>query len=370
MRFVFVLLACVATLPGTAKEVLVPAEPGALSAALEAGGIAAGDVVMLAPGHHGAVHLRGYRFDPPIVVRPASGTVTISELTLRDLTGWRLEGLRVRPDALGTGPLVQVRQGRDVWISGFDIASGEAPERWRRSDWLERARSGIETSGRDIRLIGNTLRGVDHGIGAASDRTRVEGNRISWFAGDGIRALGNDNVYRGNTIQTCVAVDNNHDDGIQSWSRGPDGRPGTGTVRNVVVEGNMIRNGDAGRGLTCALQGIGLFDGMFENWIIRRNVVIVDHWHGITVMGARDVTIRGNLVVDADPDTLMRPWISITAHKDGRLSQGGVIAENISQQMPAAGHPRFRQPQPGVRVSGERNVPSAQVGIRLWNEEN
>ena len=47
-----------------------------------------------------------------------------------------------------------------------------------------------------------------------------------------------------------------------------------------------------------ALQGIGCFDGMFVDWIIENNVIIVDHYHGITLGGARGCRIVNNTVID------------------------------------------------------------------------
>ena len=37
---------------------------------------------------------------------------------------------------------------------------------------------------------------------------------------------------------------------------------------------------------------------MFVDWVIENNVVIVDHWHGITLGGARNCRIVNNTVID------------------------------------------------------------------------
>ena len=78
------------------------------------------------------------------------------------------------------------------------------------------------------------------------------------------------------------------------------------------------------------VQGIGLFDGIFVDWVIENNLVVADHWHGITVMGARNVRIVNNTVVDQNEVSPGPPWITITRHKDGRPPQDSLIANNLA----------------------------------------
>ena len=67
---------------------------------------------------------------------------------------------------------------------------------------------------------------------------------------------------------------------------GPGG-VGTGEVRDVVLRGNVIINNlNPDHPLHATLQGIGCFDGLFVNWVVENNVVITDHWHGISLYGA------------------------------------------------------------------------------------
>src|SRR5690606_12571794 len=80
---------------------------------------------------------------------------------------------------------------------------------------------------------------------------------------------------------------------------GSDGGVGTGVVRGVVIRGNVFINfTDPDREFAGSAQGIGCFDGFFEDWVIENNVVVVNHWHGITLLGARNVRVVNNTVVD------------------------------------------------------------------------
>jgi hypothetical protein len=176
---------------------------------------------------------------------------------------------------------------------------------------------------------------VRHGIivETEGENNLIEGNVVENFSGDGMRGLGNYNRFEYNTVMNCYDVDDNHDDGFQSYSRGPSG-VGTGTVYGIELRGNTIINYlDPDQPLRGTLQGIGCFDGMFEDWVVENNVIITDHWHGITLLGATNCRIINNTVVDRNSASPGPPWISIEKDKDGTLSTGNSIRNNLTTSM-------------------------------------
>lgn len=345
---------------GLAAEHEIAARPGAVQALVESGALAPGDRIVLGDGRHGALSVTGMAFDPPVTLTAGPGArPVLDQVVFLNAAGWVVDGVTVMPpsDAGQGGALVRVIESRDIVLDRMHIASAEDTRGWSAATWRQRARSGIYLTGRDITVRRSRLGIVRHGIASRAEGARIEDNVIELFSGDGIRGLGDRSAYVGNTIDTCVDVDGNHDDGFQSWSTGPDGTAGGGVVRDVLVEGNVILNGD--HPLTCHLQGIGLFDGFFEDWTIRDNVVVVNHWHGITVMGGRRVRVEGNIVVDSEPGRPGAPWITVTAHKDGRASEDSEISGNVHQPWAGGRNARFAQPQPGVRLAGNRIVRTA-----------
>ena len=306
----------------------------AVSAALEAGA-GQGDRLLLAPGDHGAVVIRGVRADPPLEVLAAPGARAprLSSLRVRDSDGVSVEGLLVEGGDGGEHEAL-VTIGADaarVRISGLRIRSGTGHETWTGDEWRARARNGIAVQGAGAEILGNNLSAVRFGITvfASSPGARVTGNVIDGFSGDGLRGLGDDGLFERNIVKNCVQVDGNHADGFQSWSLGPDGAPGAGVVRGIVLRGNTILQTSGRPGpLSCVLQGIGLFDGMYEDWLIEGNLVEVDAWHGITVMGGINVRVLGNTVRNLSPSPPGPPWITVGAHKDGRVGAGNLIAGN------------------------------------------
>ncbi|TXI77813.1 MAG: T9SS type A sorting domain-containing protein [Flavobacteriales bacterium] len=120
-------------------------------------------------------------------------------------------------------------------------------------------------------------------------------------------------------------MDENHDDGIQSFTTL--GFP----FHRVVLRGNtIIGYEDPDQPYRAALQGIGCFDGPFIDWVVENNVVIVDHWHGISLYGAQDCVFRNNTVIDPTPDVAPGPaWIMVN-DIDGFASSGCVVANNLA----------------------------------------
>lgn len=331
-----------------AAEHRVAAGGGALQALVDSGTLQGGDRILLEDGLHGMLDISGQVFEPPVIVEPAPGAVPLfTRVVVSQSAGWQFSGLTVRPMGTGRGALVTVGQSRDIVIEGFDIASAENTDGWGKGLWKSLAKTGISASGERITLRDNMILNVRHGISSTAREALVENNTISHFTADGMRGLGDDSIYRGNHIDTCLNVDGNHDDGFQSWSVGPDGKPGRGVVRNVRLENNRIENGD--HPLRCTLQGIGLFDGIYEDWVIDGNIVVVDHWHGITVMKARNVEVTRNIVVDSRPGSRPGPpWISITDHKDGRRPENGIVRGNVSQRDLSRSGGQWHVPRPGV----------------------
>jgi len=144
---------------------------------------------------------------------------------------------------------------------------------------------------------------------------------------------GSYNLFEHNLIKNSYKIDDNHDDGIQSF-----------TTNGVIVDNNIIRSNtiinyeDPNQPLRGDLQGIGCFDGFYRHWRIENNLIIVNHWHGITLLGADSCIIVNNTVLDPSPDiTPGGSWIMIDNHKDGRPSTNCIVANNVANSIDVKG---------------------------------
>lgn len=346
-----------------AAEYQVPATPGSFQTLLDSGSLKGGDRLILAPGDHGKIVMSGLVFENPVTITAGGdGAANLDQLVIESSSGIQIRKLSIIPKTLvPLGEfLVSVQDGTGIHLSRLIVASAVNSDAWSAPQWRRNARNGIFLSGQDISLTDSYVFNVRHAVSAFADGARIERNTIETFGGDGIRGIGDNSRYIENTIDTCVAIDDNHDDGFQSWSLDAQGRPGKGIVRNVRVERNRIVNGD--HRLTCQLQGIGLFDGVYEDWVIKGNTIDVDHWHGITVMGARNVNVSDNFVTDFRPGKPGAPSITVMAHKDGRPAENSSVERNTTQPWLGSEGSPFNQDHPGVALSGNRVLSTSHGG--------
>jgi hypothetical protein len=302
--------------------------------------IKAGDTVWLRSGFHGAPVLAGGDFTPPVTIAAAAGAKpTASGVSFKGAKGWTLRGLSISPSydatAMTGGTLVSIDgSSTRVVVEDNDLFSVADASGWTADQWINTASSGISVKGANVTLRGNDLTNVRFGISVEGASALVEHNRIVNFSADGMRGLGDDDVFQYNLVKNAyvddTAGDSNHDDGFQSWSVGPGG-VGTGVVKGVVLRGNVfINREDPNQPLQNAMQGIGCFDGMFEGWVVENNVIITDHWHGISFYGVRNSRIVNNTVIDVNDVTPGPPWIKVAPHKDGTPSQDVVVRNNLA----------------------------------------
>ncbi len=332
----------------------LPYQPGLGFVTVNAGApVGAGDTLWLRTGDHGAIFLQGAYNAAPITIAAAPGaTPRVTRVTLSAVQNWIVRGLDVSPShavpPLAPGTMIEVDSHNwygptwDVRVEGCELYSVADASAWTATQWVNEASSGIGVGGDRVAIVGNRLRNVRFGVSVDGADALISRNAIDGFSADGLRGLGDGDVFEYNLVQNSYAgdpPDGNHDDGFQSWSVGPGG-VGTGEVRDLVLRGNVIINSTAVGGpppaLRTNLQGIGCFDGMFVNWTVENNVVVTDHWHGISLYGAVDSRIVNNTVIDSVTGSPGPPWI-MTNSNQGTPSSNVVVRNNLAADFSLAG---------------------------------
>ena len=290
--------------------------------------ISDGGTILLRSGDYGSLSITNKHNSIGITLIADSGhTPRFTTISFGNSSHWTVIGVHVRPITAKTAVNLG---GAHLTFENSFISFAENAGGWNEFDWLSKTANGISIGGSNLVVRNNQIKLVDHGISGSAAHSLISGNTIDGFRGDGLRGLGDHTVWEYNTVKNCYAVDDNHDDGFQSWSIGPGG-VGTGAVTGVILRGNTIINYEnPNQPLRCTLQGIGLFDGMYVDWVIENNVVVADHWHGITVRGADNVEIVNNTVIDINTTTPGPAWISIDKHKNGTPPRNSVVRNNIA----------------------------------------
>jgi hypothetical protein len=302
--------------------------------------VKAGDTIWLRSGYHGRVQITGwYNASPVTIAAEPVHRPELASLSIRAGKNWKLVGLSLSPSfAPSFEKLTMIDLDShdfhgpvsDIIVEGCELFSAADVSGWTEADWNALAVNGIGADGTAITIRNNRLKNVNFGISVSARSSLVEKNVVDSFAGDGLRGLGDDTTFQYNVVKNCYAVNANHDDGFQSWSVGEDG-VGTGEVKGIVLRGNLIINyEDENQKFRGTLQGIGCFDGMFVDWVVENNVIITDHWHGITLLGAVNARIVNNTVLDQNTERPGPPWISIDAHKNGTPPVGSVVRNNLT----------------------------------------
>lgn len=319
--------------PGVSLKVKNPEAP-----------VGPGDTLLLLDGYHGKVAIQSAYNKEPITIMSAEGhTARLGRLSVVSGSKWILKGLSISPEYASSYEQIRIVQieshryrgpSREVVVEDCDVFSVADISKWSASDWRTLSCNGIHADGNAITIRNNRLRNVNFGIYMHGDSSLIEGNTVSNFAGDGMRGLGNDLVFQYNLIKNCYKVNSNHDDGFQSWSRGPDGAVGRGTVYRITLRGNTIVNyEDPRQPFRGTLQGIGCFDGMFEDWVVENNLIITDHWHGISLYGARNCRVINNTVCDPNATKPGPPWIKIRAHKNKTPASDCIVRNNLAGEL-------------------------------------
>ena len=321
-----------------------------------------GDRLLLRSGYHGHIALNTFIFTEWLTIAAQEGHTPVlsqfklegafEKIYLKDFTilkdsyqgpgnYWEADEINHNSDAcLYLASSSFWGPGSRVKVNGLHVGTTTDASSWTAGDWVQKSAAGIGL--RSVTYceifncrIENTSFGLN--IEYASDHTTAVGNTIKYYSGDGCRLISNDVYLAYNTITDCLKVDDNHDDAIQSYSRGEDNSPGTGVLYNNVVRGNLIiGTTDFSNPLAGSPQGLGCFDGFFDGWIVENNVVIVDHYHGISFYGMRNSYILNNTVIDQNHDNDISPWIMITDHKNGTPSQNCIMANNIAYRSVSA----------------------------------
>lgn len=312
---------------------------------------ASGDVIHLRTGQHGYPTISGAN-SGDVTIQAADGQTPILEKITATATAshWVISGLTISPEAAGTidnSRLVDFPIGTSyMTMQDCLLYSASDTASWTKTDWTNKAASGIRSYGANTTLRRNVLRNVGGGISIQPPAVNslVSDNLIENFCYDGIVGLADNTTFEYNTVRNSYnLIDSYHRDGFQSYSYDvyPGGTAGYGVVSNVTLRGNVfISQTDPNQPFSTEdgdnMHGIGCFDGMFDNWIVENNLIVNGSAPGIVFLGARNCRVVNNTVIrNPLKPTSSYPKIEISAHKGDSgpysnvYSSDNVVRNNI-----------------------------------------
>lgn len=311
---------------------------------LNAGVVGSGDTILLRSGYHGEIRIgAGFNKEFVTIAAEEGQSPTAGRLEIDGGRRWLVRGLTIStslaPEAPSTpGHLAMLGErgpadSGELVIENCFLYGVPDSSKWTAEDWIKRAPSGIWLGrhGKGHVARNNFVLNTRFGINLCAEEAVCEGNVVANFSGDGIRVTKDGQRVQHNVVRNAFVGDKdgdaNHDDGIQAFLF----NKGTGTMRGVSVLENIVVYRDLpGLPWPNAMQGIGFFDGPLIDFKVEGNVVLTNHWHGISLADAQGCRIVGNACFGqrAKGDPVRPPWIQL-GQKQG-AAKGNTVTDNLA----------------------------------------
>lgn len=329
--------------------------------------IKGGDRLILKNGYHGNIFVKNFYFKNWLTIEGATGEKPvlsffhliglINNVYIKNISFARdsYQGVKHYSEAdvmqkrskylVFVGSNSFFGDAKNVKIYGCNIKTTDDTSNWDIQKWRNQYGNGIYVRrANNIDIINCNFKNIGFAMSLEnlSENLNIVGNTIKNYCRDAVRIAANNVLFENNNITNLYNINstsdtkkNFHYDGIQLYSRDPKtSKPGKGTLKNVIIRGNYIYDDVKSRAPGAidesGIQGIGAFDGFYDNFVIENNVVAVSHHHGITLLGAINSKIINNTVVDTKPDDKLKPSIRIRNHKNKTESKNCEITNNIT----------------------------------------
>jgi|GEM_PF-6071091 len=266
--------------------------------------VAPGDTIKLRTGYHGVVgEYNGWRNNEgPITIEADVGhNPSLGYIHFEGASNWIFRNLTIRPEFAGIykQPFIfrehsSFGDSHHTILENCDLstASDATVSSWSASEWANNAKDGIQLRAADSIARNNNVYNVQQGILGGGENTIIENNAVNKFTMDGLRFWGGDNmVWQYNTVKNSLNVSDNHDDGMQIYVA-------TSTVSGLTIRGNRFYcYADPSIPYSSGAQGIFAAGGVWQDWTVENNLLVVDHWHGISIYDPINSIIINNTVV-------------------------------------------------------------------------
>jgi hypothetical protein len=251
--------------------------------------------------------------------------ILLSSCTNVSISNISVSASYVSVAAAGKGIILNYCSG--CVIDSCELFSQRDTTGWTKADWLSNAAGMVIMGGN-----GNTIKGCKvmncGGIQIKGHNNLVDSNFISDFPTDGMGLWASGNTISNNIVQNSHKVNANHNDLLQC------GTGGYSVSANNVIIGNTFRAyTDPNQPFIARdVQGLGGFDGWYDNYTVKNNTVYVDHPIGVWFQGIKNSVIDGNVVKICGTSLYKSkpPCIHIDVKKSGDASQNITVINNTA----------------------------------------
>jgi len=303
-----------------------------------------GDTILLLSGYHGAFILSKAVNSAPITVKAApNAQPKFGWLRIQASSNWIFDGLDISLEYLPVYDKKTVfwveshnYSGPSSYITlkNSTLSSVEDVSKWTSQDWLARAGDGVMLNGAHSLVDHVKIRNVAFGISIYNAPfSSVYSSVIDGFCEDGIRVAGSDYAQvKYNIVKNVYYVDaDNHYDLLQAWAIKNDTDDDIVDYGVEIIGNMLILTESEDRSYLYSAQGIGMFDGWFDNFNISNNLIVTNSYHGLSIYGARNSVVINNTIVPVYQtiEPLGKAPLYIFPHKDGTPGYGNIVRNNL-----------------------------------------
>lgn len=298
-----------------------------------------GDTIFLMSGDHGFPIIKGYNSSDIVILAYKGEDPIINRIDFYGASQWIIKDVKIYTSStppetkphdhpvfpISNNSLIRVKgYSNKIVLDNCSIYSIENSSEWTVEDWKAKSWNGIfiTEGSNNVSVINSTLKNTNFAI-HMDDETHsniISNSSVINFCGDGIR-LTSKSILEYSTVQDAYKINGNHDDIIQLFES-----------KDIIIRGNKLLSATKNHSMISPdCQGLGAFDGWFDNVIVENNLVVLHHYHAISFYGARNCKIINNTVaVNPIGGFGKQPWITIEKKKDGSSGYGNVISNNLT----------------------------------------
>lgn len=264
-----------------------------------------GDNILLMNGIHGTVNIVGEN-ESYVIIKPAENhkPVILSVTIGKEIptSRWRLTGLTIQGTT--SANLISVSSFATlIQIMYCNIQTIANSTTWSAEDWTKSPVNGLHIEGKRHKIQFNRFKNVRNGIFNFSDQSQFAYNSINHFSECAILQSANDCTFEYNLLKNAVVLGNYSNAAFLFQNRNVDKTPFI--IKKNTLRGNVIFDyTNYKRNFTGAMMGIVSFDNILDMCTFENNLIVTDHWHGITLFNGNNCTVANNTVVDPYLNTI------------------------------------------------------------------
>lgn len=251
--------------------------------------LVSGDRILLSSGNYGKISITG-AMPGYVTIMPEEGEKPVfTSLYFNGASKWRIQDINVT--GVNSTACVSIdSNSSSIQLTGCNVGDMSVSDSWTTEQW-SLVPDGIVVQGARTVLLHNHIYNVRKGIVCNAERIMASYNVVDNFTSNGIEITGSFNTLEYNLVRNAINLHKENNSGVLFQ--------GADEIKNVTLRGNSIYNyTNYKRRYLGPMAGIVSFGPKLNNIRVESNLVVCDHWHGLSLFNLTNGFVVNNTVVD------------------------------------------------------------------------